>query len=206
MCVRIKCTRTHARSFDVRLLYAQFVAIGSCSSLKQEEYERAFTDPFLTNFSSKTDFRFREKKNGFRVLKKSGQLSSSFPRTPHCVSLSFPHCNQCFFIVLSLQSFRRAKKKRSLARSHSSSSGEFREVYTFCALRSEREGFCERCIQYKVRVERLTKIQIESHHGTFNALLSSSIGAFYVRFDPPTTAPSGTLEKYSICGDDDDAK
>ena len=95
-------------------------------------------------------------------LKKSGQLSSSFPRTPHCVSLSFPHWNQCFFIVLSLQSFRRAKKKRSLARSHSSSSGEFREAYTFCALRSEREGFCERCIQYKVRVERLTKIQIES--------------------------------------------
>jgi hypothetical protein len=91
VCVRIKCTRTHARSFDVRLLCAQFVAIGSCSSLKQEEYERAFTDPFLTNFSSKTDFRFREKKNGFRVLKKSGQLSSSFPRTPHCKSVSrFP--------------------------------------------------------------------------------------------------------------------
>jgi hypothetical protein len=55
-------------------------------------------------------------------------------------------------------------------------------------------------------VERLTKIQIESHHGTFNALLSSSIGAFYVRFDPPTTAPSGTLEKYTKNDDDNYAK
>ena len=147
------------------------------------------------------------KKNGFRVLKKSGQLSSSFPRTPHCKSVSrFPPLKSVLLYSSVASEFRRAKKKRSLARSHSSSSGEFREVYTFCALRSEREGFCERCIQYKVRVERLTKIQIESHHGTFNALLSSSIGAFYVRFDPPTTAPSGTLEKYSICGDDDDAK
>ena len=44
-----------------------------------------------------------------------------------------------------------------------------------------------------------------NHHGT-NALLSTIIGAFYVRFDPPTTAPSGTLEKCTICGDDDDAK
>ena len=62
-----------------------------------------------------------------------------------------------------------------------------------------------------IRVERLTlasktKIQIESHHGTFNALLSSSIGAFYVRFDPPTTAPSGALEKCAKNDDDDDAK
>jgi hypothetical protein len=52
----------------------------------------------------------------------------------------------------------------------------------------------------------ITKIQIESHHGTFNALLSSSIGAFYVRFDPPTTAPSGALEKCAKNDDDDDAK
>ena len=96
VCARIKCTRTHARSFDVRLLCAQFVAIGSCSSLKQEEYERAFTDPFLTNFSSKTDFRFREKKNGFRVFKEIRTIKFLFASSSTlCILLSFPHY-KCF--------------------------------------------------------------------------------------------------------------
>jgi hypothetical protein len=91
VCARIKCTRTHARSFDVRLLCAQFVAIGSCSSLKQEEYERAFTDPFLTNFSSKTDFRFREKKNGFRVFKEIRTIKFLFSSySTLCQSLVSP--------------------------------------------------------------------------------------------------------------------
>ena len=91
VCARIKCTRTHARSFDVRLLCAQFVAIGSCSSLKQEEYERAFTDPFLTNFSSKTDFRFREKKNRFRVFKEIRTIKFLFSSySTLCQSLVSP--------------------------------------------------------------------------------------------------------------------
>ena len=91
VCVRIKCTRTHARSFDVRLLCAKFVAIGSCSSLKQEEYERAFTDPFLTNFSSKTDFRFREKKNGFRGFKEIRTIKFLFSSySTLCQSLVSP--------------------------------------------------------------------------------------------------------------------
>ena len=54
--------------------------------------------------------------------------------------------------------------------------------------------------------ESSRKFRLNHHHGTFNALLSSSIGAFYVRFDPPTTAPSGALEKCAKNDDDDDAK
>jgi hypothetical protein len=54
-------------------------------------------------------------------------------------------------------------------------------------------------------LSRVTKIQFEFHHGK-NALLSSIIGAFYVRFDPPTTAPSGIFEKCTKNGDDDDDK
>ena len=87
------------------------------------------------------------------------------------------------------------------------------ELYLFvarCGANDEKDRERVAHPKYIIRVERLTrestKIQIESHHGTFNALLSSSIGAFYVRFDPPTTAPSGALEKCAKNDDDDDAK
>ena len=119
-----------------------------------------------------------------------------------CILLSFPHYSKCFFVVLlvALQFYYLSEKEAT--------------SYTFL---SRVAGQTTRRIVRELHIQSthqsgtidarvITKIQIESHHGTFNALLSSSIGAFYVRFDPPTTAPSGALEKCAKNDDDDDAK
>ena len=157
----------------------------------------AFTETFLTTFC--TQKRMVPRETQIRTIKFLFASSSTL-----CILLSFPHY-KCFikFFWLLYSFTTRAKKKR-------------RELYLFVArsLRGKRrEGSRESCTSkvHVIRVERLTrecktKIQIESHHGTCNALLSSSIGAFYVRFDPPTTAPSGALEKCAKNDDDDDAK
>ena len=154
----------------------------------------AFTETFL---HPKTD--------GSERNTKSGQLSSSLPPpSTLCLLLSFPHYSKCFFVVLlvALQFYYPSEKEAT--------------SYTFL---SRVAGQTTRRIARELHVqsthhqsgtidtrESSRKFRLNHHHGTFNALLSSSIGAFYVRFDPPTTAPSGALEKCAKNDDDDDAK
>lgn len=157
----------------------------------------AFTETFL---HPKTD--------GSERNTKSGQLSSSLPpppprfvfysRFPTTQSASLRSSFGCFTVLLP-------ERKRS------------DESYTF--LSRVVAGQTTRRIARELHVqsthhqsgtidtrESSRKFRLNHHHGTFNALLSSSIGAFYVRFDPPTTAPSGALEKCAKNDDDDDAK
>lgn len=153
----------------------------------------AFTDTFLTTFC--TQKRMVPRETQIRTIKFLFASSSTL-----CILLSFPH-SKCFFVVLlvALEFYPSEKEATS---------------YTFL---SRVAGQTTRRIVRELHIQSthqsgtidsrvITKIQIESHHGTFNALLSSSIGAFYVRFDPPTTAPSGTVEKCAKNDDDDDAK
>ena len=155
----------------------------------------AFTETFLT-------------KNGwFREKHKSRTIKFLFASSSStlCILLSFPHYSKCFFVVLlvALEFYYHLSEKEATS-------------YTFL---SRVAGQTTRRIARELHVqsthhqsgtidtrESSRKFRLNHHHGTFNALLSSSIGAFYVRFDPPTTAPSGALEKCAKNDDDDDAK
>ena len=154
----------------------------------------ALTETFLTK-----NGWFREK-HKIRTIKFLFASSSS----TLCLLLSFPHYSKCFFVVLlvALQFYYPSEKEAT--------------SYTFL---SRVAGQTTRRIARELHVqsthhqsgtidtrESSRKFRLNHHHGTFNALLSSSIGAFYVRFDPPTTAPSGALEKCAKNDDDDDAK
>ena len=149
----------------------------------------------------KTDGSERKTKSTIKFL--------SFPPTPHFLFLSrFPTNKSFLHSSGSLYSFTRAKKKRSLIFTHSSGVSRTPTSYTLLRVAGQTRRIARELHPKYIRVERLThesrKFRL-NHHGT-NALLSSSIGAFYVRFDPPTTAPSGTLEKYTKNDDDNYAK
>ena len=142
--------------------------------------------------------------------KQNRQLSSSLFLLLHTFysSLVSPPNKSFLHSSGSLYSFTRAKKKRSLIFTHSSGVSRTPTSYTLLRVAGQTRRIVRELHPKYIRVERLTHASRKfrlNHHGT-NALLCPIIGAFYVRFDPPTTAPSGTLEKYSICGDDDDAK
>ena len=166
----------------------------SCASLKREGYICCFHGDI---FAPKNGW-FREKHKS-RTIKFLFASSSTL-----CLLLSFPHYSKCFFVVLlvALQFYYPSEKEAT--------------SYTFL---SRVAGQTTRRIARELHVqsthhqsgtidtrESSRKFRLNHHHGTFNALLSSSIGAFYVRFDPPTTAPSGALEKCAKNDDDDDAK
>lgn len=157
----------------------------------------AFTETFLTTFC--TQKRMVPRETQIRTIKFLFASSSTL-----CILLSFPHYSKCFFVVLlvALQFYYPSEKEAT--------------SYTFL---SRVAGQTTRRIARELHVqsthhqsgtidtrESSRKFRLNHHHGTFNALLSSSIGAFYVRFDPPTTAPSGALEKCAKNDDDDDAK
>jgi len=157
---------------------------------------------FLHPPTKKTDGSERKTKSTIKFL--------SFPPTPHFLFLSrvSPPNKSFLHSSGSLYSFTRAKKKRSLIFTHSSGVSRTPTSSTLLRVAGQTRRIARELHPKYIRVERLTHASRKfrlNHHGT-NALLSSSIGAFYVRFDPPTTAPSGTLEKYTKNDDDNYAK